>query len=1510
MAETVYDRVNDFSAVKVTLASPNDIRAWSYGEVKKPETINYRTYRPEKDGLFCERIFGPERDYECACGKYRGTKYKGIICDRCGVKVTHSRVRRKRMGHINLASPIVHIWFFKSLPSRLGTLLGMKTGDIERVIYYQDYVVVEGDAEMKVNDKKLVVKAVLTEDDYRKAIEKYGNAFRANMGADAIRELIEKMDLDEVATQLRDELRETKSKQKIKDLAKRLKLIEQVRSSENDPVWLVMDVIPVIPPDLRPLVLLESGNFATSDLNDLYRRIINRNNRLKKLMDLNAPEVIIRNEKRMLQQAVDALFDNNRCRRPVLGSSNRPLKSLTDMIKGKQGRFRENLLGKRVDYSARSVIVVGPELKLHQCGLPKKIALELYQPFIIRKLKEHGFADTIKSAKRMLERRDAEVWDILEEVIDQHPVLLNRAPTLHRMGIQAFEPVLVEGNAIRIHPLVCGGFNADFDGDQMAVHLPLSVEAQAEAHVLMLSTNNIFSPANGKPIISASQDIVLGVYFITYMESEELAEGRKPKSFRTRQEAILAYDHGRIRLHERIQVRLDGFTHIVNSQGGPVERISVRDQLPEVHPSRLMRVTTTVGRILFSDLIDKVKQDARAALHHRLGWNKARAEELAARLAKIDEMPFYNCSLGKKGCARVIDDVYRYCERAATIDFLDLMKETGFKQSTLAGLSFGVNDMRVPAEKAEILAEAQQKVNRVEKSYDRGIITARERYNQLLDIWASCREKVTQELKETLKNDRRDANGEYADIATRQGKPYLNPVYLMSDSGARGNISQMMQLAGMRGLMAKPSGEIIETPIRSNFREGLTILEYFSSTHGARKGLADTALKTADSGYLTRKLCDIAQSVIIGELDCGSKRGVLKKSIYKGEQVEVPLRDQIIGRVAVDTIRDPRTDEVIVEANTMISEAAAIRIEDIGIDAVMVRSPLTSESRSGCSVLDYGMDMSTGKIIEPGMAVGIIAAQSIGEPGTQLTMRTFHTGGIGTTSITENEYKAKNSGRIELRECNEVPVKDEDGREVYVALKRNGEVAILDDKGRELEKQKVQYASILLVRPGQEVKAGEVLMKWDPHRTPILAEKGGKVQYVDIVPDKTYREEDAGGGRKAKVIIEHKGELHPQINIVDDSGNILDFHYLPARARIEVEDGQAVEAGHMVARQPRAAQGSQDIVGGLPRVTEIFEARKPKDPAVMAEISGRVEILSDVRKGKMTIRVKNESGIEKDHHVPRDKAILVHANDYVQAGDALTEGPLVLQDILRIKGEESLWAYMLDEVQNVYRAQGVAINDKHIELIISQMLRKVRVENPGDTDLLPQEVVDRFTFRQKNNHIARFVHVTESGGTDLPVGAMVSREEIREANAKAEAAGKEPAKARKARPANGRTLLLGITKAALSSESFLSGASFQESTKVLTEASLRGAEDHLIGLKENVLLGHLIPAGTGFRPFQEIKVKRLVELPAEDDDEAAMIADAARNAEALGADRHEALGIPAVQVRDGLLGENASASRN
>ena len=1449
MSENVFDRVNDYGSVKITLASPNDIRSWSFGEVKRPETINYRTYRPEKDGLFCERIFGPERDYECACGKYKGTKYKGIICDRCGVKVTHSRVRRKRMGHINLAAPIVHIWFFKAMPSRLGNLLEMKTGDLEKIIYFQDYVVTDA------GDTELTTRQVLTEDEYRESREKFGaSAFTAMMGAEAIRELLDQLDLTELAFELRDGLDKTRSKQKKKDLSKRLKLVEQIRGSENDPTWMVLDVVPVIPPDLRPLVLLESGNFATSDLNDLYRRIINRNNRLKKLMDLNAPEVIIRNEKRMLQQAVDALFDNGRCRRPVLGSSNRPLKSITDMIKGKQGRFRENLLGKRVDYSARSVIVVGPELKLWQCGLPKKIALELFQPFIIRKLKQHGYADTIKSAKRMLERRDPEVWDILEQVIRNHPVLLNRAPTLHRMGIQAFEPVLVEGNAIKIHPLVCTGYNADFDGDQMAVHLPLSLEAQAEAHVLMLSLHNVFSPANGNPIVSPSQDIVMGVAFLTEENSDEAERPLdKLRVFKDEMEAMLAFDFGEIRIHEHIQVRLKDFLTLTNSEKSSVE------PMPDNR-----RVRTTVGRIIFNEI-----------------------------LPERERMPYYNCFLSKKGCARVIDETYERLGKSSTIDLLDAMKEVGFKHSTTSGLSFGVNDLRIPAEKKELLDNAQKKVDRIEKQYQSGAITERERHNALLDIWATCRKELTDKLIIALKEDRRDPiTHEETSIDKKEGNRYLNPVYLFMNSGARGNNSQMQQLAGMRGLMAKPSGEIIETPIRANFREGLNVLEYFSSTHGARKGLADTALKTADSGYLTRKLCDVAQSVVVIEADCGTTQGIAKRAIFKGEEVDVPLEDQIIGRTSMMDIRDPLLDTLIVKKNHIIGDAAAKRIDELGIPSVHVRSPLTCFTPRGVCATCYGRDLSTGQPVERGLAVGIIAAQSIGEPGTQLTMRTFHTGGTATRSLAETSWSAPAGGFITLVDCNAVNVTDDEGVVKLVALKRNGEVHLVDDKGREIDKFKVPYGATLRHPEGAKVSKGATIVEWNPHMSPILAEKSGVIRFENLVEDQSYKVEETKAGKVEKIVTSHTGERTPQIKIVDKTGDTtLDFHHLPANARIEVEDGDDIVIGRMLARVPKGASRSADIVGGLPRVTEIFEARIPKDPAVMAEISGRVELDPDKRKGKMAILIHPEGDLDPvPHYAPQGTALLVHTGDHAEAGDRLTDGPLVPADILKIKGEDELHLYMLDEVQNVYRAQGVPISDKHIEIILRQMLGKVKITETGDSDLLPNDVVDKWQHREWNTKLTGMLRIEDPGDTDLPVGAMVLKSEIKEANDKAKEDEKAIAKTKKPRPVKAQPLLLGITKASLQAESFLSGASFQETTKVLTEASLKGAVDTLRGLKENVLLGHLIPAGTGFHEYTRMRVKRLVDEPeANLAAEMQMRQEAARAAEEAGAERRDAV---------------------
>jgi len=1443
MYESIYDRINDYGSIKISLASPNDIRSWSFGEVRKPETINYRTYRPEKDGLFCERIFGPERDWECACGKYKGTKFKGIICDRCGVKVTHSRVRRKRMGHINLAAPVVHIWFYKAIPNRIGTLLAMKTADLEKIVYFQDYVVTDpGQSPLKLGQ-------LLGEEDFRGASNKYGvpgAGFKASMGAEAIRALLTNLDLDALSIELRLAIDKTNSKQKIKDLTKRLKIVNEAKNSNNKPEWMVLEVVPVIPPDLRPLVLLERGNFATSDLNDLYRRIINRNNRLKKLIDLNAPDVIIRNEKRMLQQAVDSLLDNGRCRRPVLGSNNRPLKSLTDMIKGKQGRFRENLLGKRVDYSARSVIVVGPNLKLYQCGLPKKIALELYQPFIIRKLRSHGLADTIKSAKRMIERRDDPVWDVLEEVIHQHPVLLNRAPTLHRMGVQAFEPILVEGNAIMLHPLACRGFNADFDGDQMAVHLPLSVEAQAETHILMMATSNIFSPANGSPVVGPSQDMVMGNYYLTNMEKEHEGTSEPPigiSAFRDTYEAIMACEMDKIRLHEKIKVKID--KPVVSSDLGIRSSTTKNDELPDGSSTV---VETTVGRCIFNDILPA-------------------------------GMPFYNMTLNGKRLSQVISDCFKFAGSCETVDLLDRIKDLGFKYATLGGLSFGIMDLKIPARKSEIIDETEKKVSKIYKNYEDGVLTEGERYNQVIDAWTHARVAVTNEMMRGLKEDTKD-----------DGTPYLNPIYLMSDSGARGSVDQIQQLAGMRALMAKPSGEIIETPIKSNFREGLTVLEYFSSTHGARKGLADTALKTANSGYLTRKLIDVAQNLIITEHDCQTLQGITKSTVSRGEEIDVPLSQLIIGRTARDNIRNPITDEMVVRENEVIAPEAAVKMEVLGLDSIRVRSPLTCDSTFGICAKCYGWDLSTGKLVEEGTAVGIIAAQSIGEPGTQLTLRTFHTGGVAERAILEREQKATYAGKIQYRDINAVSFKRNDGSTQVVVLKRNGEIAILDAKDRELDKFKVPYGATVLVKDGCKVKSTAMLFRWDPHRIPILAEVPGLISFVDIIEGETIGIEEERKGQVGKpVVIEHKGDKHPQIIIEDDSGKILDVHYLPAGARIEVVEGQKVQAGQLLAHQPRATGKTQDITGGLPRVTEVFEARKPKDPAAMAEISGRVELRSDKRKGKMTIIIRSESGMEKEHHVPRDRHLNVHAGDMTEAGDALTDGPLVPHDILRIRGEETLQKYLISEIQNVYRSQNVNINDKHVEIISAQMMRKVSIESVGDSSFLPGEVVDKFVFRRENERLAKSIRIANVGdATDLEEGQVIDKKELAAINEKVEMIGGTPAKGRKPKAATAQTLLLGITKASLWSDSFIAAASFQETTKVLTEAALAGKIDSLTGLKENVILGHLIPAGTAFKPHLEMKVKHLAEAPlpkefaeAKEDKEAEAKAEAAVK-EALG----------------------------
>ena len=1369
ISESPANRINDYGSVKISLASPEDIRSWSYGEVKKPETINYRTYRPERDGLFCERIFGPEKDWECFCGKYKGIKHKGIVCDKCGVMITHSRVRRKRMGHINLAAPVAHIWFFKAMPSRLGTLLDLRTSDIERVVYFQDYVVIDA------GDTPLEDKQLLTEDEFRQARAKYGSEFEADMGAEAIKKMLRRLDMQKVSEGLREELLSTRSKQRQKDIIKRLRVVEMLRDSNNDPSWMVLEVIPVIPPDLRPLVLLDSGNFATSDLNDLYRRLINRNNRLKKLLDLNAPEVIIRNEKRMLQQSVDALFDNGRCRRPVLGSSNRPLKSLTDMIKGKQGRFRENLLGKRVDYSARSVIVVGPDLRLHQCGLPKKIALELFQPFIIRRLKELGLADTIKSAKRMLERRDEDVWDILEEVIRDHPVMLNRAPTLHRMGIQAFEPVLIEGNAIRLHPLVCGGFNADFDGDQMAVHLPLSYEAQIEASTLMLATNNIFSPASGQPIITPSQDMVLGLFYLTkdHMGAYQKSE---PKIYTSLNELFLANGHGFTDTHRPVRVRMQPGALVKQSRASNPVEVDKQGKI-ELGGKRTY-LTTTVGRALFNDILPP-------------------------------GMPYYNYELSKSGVAGLISDCHRLLGRDATLRLLDDLKDLGFKAATRAGLSFSKGDMCVPASKEKIIESTQKEIEKVEKSFGKGVITEGERYLKIIDMWTHAREQLGQDLIRVLREDIRDEDR------------YVNPIYCMVSSGARGSIDQIRQLAGMRGLMAKPSGEIIETPIKANFREGLKVLEYFSSTHGARKGLADTALKTADAGYLTRKLTDVAQNVVITQDDCGSPNGVKKAAVYKGEKIVLTLASSIRGRVARDTIMSVISDEIIVRENELITEEIANRIEALRHETIRVRSPLTCEAELGVCARCYGMDLSRGTAAERGLAVGIIAAQSIGEPGTQLTMRTFHIGGTASRAVEESEVRAKRAGTARFNNLRFVVNRQKE----TVVLNRSAEIILVDERDRELDRYAAPMGSILLIEDGQAVEAKQGLARWDPHHTPVLGEFDARVRFEDLIEGKTVKIERDSRTKSGRMqVIEHKGDLHPQLVLEDAKGQALALHPIPERAYIEVVDGQEIKAGDLLAKSSREISGTQDITGGLPRVTELFEARRPKDPTVISEIDGVVE-LGDKKRGKRTIIVKalgpNAEVIEEQEHaVPQGKHLRVHKGDEVKAGDPLVDGPQVPHDILRIKGDDDVQKYLLQEIQNVYRSQGVTIDDKHVEIILASMMRKVQVNDAGDSEFLPGAVVDKFRFRSENERLRK----------------------------------------ERKKPATGQTLLLGITKASLSSESFISAASFQETTKVLTEAAIAGRRDFLVGLKENVILGHMVPTGTGFRDHYRTRVKKNIDF--------------------------------------------------
>src|SRR5438105_4364135 len=1344
-----------FNSIRISIASPEKIRSWSHGEVKKPETINYRTFKPERDGLFCAKIFGPTKDYECNCGKYKRMRHRGVVCEKCGVEVIQSKVRRERMGHIELATPVVHIWFLKSLPSRIGALLDMSLKEIEKVLYFESYIVVDP------GETPLQYKELLTEARYRKAVEEFGGKFVAEMGAEAVRKLLKAIDIPKLSDDLRQEMRDANSEVRRKKMAKRLKVINAFRISGNRPEWMVMEVVPVIPPDLRPLVPLDGGRFATSDLNDLYRRVINRNNRLKRLMELSAPDMIIRNEKRMLQEAVDALFDNGRRGRAITGQNRRPLKSLSDMLKGKTGRFRQNLLGKRVDYSGRSVIVVGPELRLHQCGLPKKMALELFKPFIYNKLEERGLVTTIKSAKKMVEKERPEVWDILEEVIREHPVLLNRAPTLHRLGIQAFEPVLIEGKAIQLHPLVCSAFNADFDGDQMAVHIPLSIEAQMEARVLMMSTNNILSPAHGKPIIVPTQDIVLGLYYLTRERVLAHGEGRV---FASPAEVRSAYDHHEVDLQAKVTCRMDQF----DADGKVTGRA---------------RVETTVGRVLLSDILPK-------------------------------KIPFstINKVMDKKTLGNLIDICYRLCGEKETVLLADRLRSLGYGYATKAGISIAIKDMVIPAKKQEMLDGAQKEVAEIENQYLEGLITDGERYNKVIDIWAQVTEQVAGEMMGEIGTESVKRDGK------EKKQPSFNPIFIMADSGARGSAQQIRQLAGMRGLMAKPSGEIIETPITANFREGLTVLQYFISTHGARKGLADTALKTANSGYLTRRLVDGAQDVIINERDCGTNDGIYVEPIIEaGVEVE-PLRDRIVGRVSLDKIKDFE-GTVIVDVNQEITEELANQVQGAGIERVRIRSVLTCESRRGVCALCYGRNLATGRMVELGEAVGVIAAQSIGEPGTQLTMRTFHIGGTATRVSERSTLEARNNGVIKF-----VDLKHVEGRGgTLIAMNRSGLIAIVDEKSREKERYHVVYGARLRVQDGEHVTHGQVLAEWDPFTFSILTETGGSVKFDDLRPGLTIEEQvDEVTGLSQDVVTLPPGdEKHqPAILIRDSSGKVRKKYLMPSRAHLMVRDGDDVQAGDVLAKIPRETTKTKDITGGLPRVVELFETRKPKDPAVISEIDGAVRY-GEIAKGMRKIYVESEDGkTTKEYSLPRGVHINVQEGDHVKAGEALIDGPLNLHDLLAVLGEKFTQAYLVNAIQEVYRLQGVNINDKHIEVIARQMMRWVKVEDVGDTNFLLEEQVDKFRFREENDEAIK------RGG----------------------------------RPATGRPLLLGITKASLSTDSFISAASFQETTRVLTEAAVAGKVDYLRGLKENVIMGRLIPAGTGLEHYRNIQL--LTEMPA------------------------------------------------
>jgi len=1360
MGLTEFER---FDSVQITLASPETIRSWSRGEVKNPETINYRTYKPERGGLFCERIFGPTRDWECSCGKYKRIKHKGVICDRCGVEVTVARVRRERMGHIELAVPVSHIWFFKCTPSRIGLMLDMTTTNLERVLYYEDYLVTD------TGDTPLQERQLLTEIEYREAIEKYGEGFQAKMGAEAIRDVLQKVDLDKMMAELEDQMERTKSKQTRKKISKRMKIVEGFRASETRPEWMVLDVLPVIPPELRPLVPLEGGRFATSDLNDLYRRVINRNNRLRNLQQLKTPDVIIRNEKRMLQEAVDAVFDNGRHGRPVTGAGNRPLKSLSDMLRGKGGRFRQNLLGKRVDYSGRSVIVIGPELKLHQCGLPKKMALVLFEPFIIRRLKEMGIVHTVRSAKKLIERQSDEVWDILEEVTKGKTVMLNRAPTLHRLSIQSFEPILVEGDAIQIHPLVCTAFNADFDGDQMAVHVPLSVEAQLESRLLMMSTNSIFSPSSGKSIMTPTQDITLGIYYLT-VESQENRTRAFQKNTKADEhapilsdvnEVRLAYQEGVIKIHDRIRYRNPDYQ---------------RDTVFGDRKSKL--ILTTVGRVFFNEV-----------------WPNG--------------FGFVNRVVDKAYLGTLIWNCHKLAGQERAVSVLDDLKRLGFENATLAGVSIGMVDLVIPKDKQTLLDQAHKQVGEVEQQYKQGVITDGERYNKIVDIWTHATEEIS--------------NVMYRAIEENPGSKEINPVFMMVDSKARGSRQQIRQLAGMRGLMANPSGAIIERPILSNFREGLSVLEYFISTHGARKGLADTALKTADAGYLTRKLVDVSQDVIIVEQDCNTVNGIEVAAISEGDEELVSLRTRIVGRTVLSDITDPRTGEVIVRAGTEVDEVVCRKLSDASVESVRIRSVLTCESRNGICAKCYGWDLSRGKTVDVGTAVGIIAAQSIGEPGTQLTMRTFHIGGTASSVFKQPEVMVKNSGIVKYHDLRVVQNKEGD----HVVLNKNGAISVHDGNGHELERYTTAIGAIVHVPDGGNITKGNCLVEWDPYSVPVLAEQEGVVSFHDFVENVTVKKEvDEATGLRGTVVLETKEDLHPQIIVKSpEASEILAFYSIPAGAHVMVKEGRKVLPGELLAKLPRKESKTRDITGGLPRVAELFEARHPKDAAEIAKIEGVVDFGPNQR-GRRCLVIRDETtGATEEHLIPMAKHIVVFKGDRVRKGQQLTEGPTVPQEILEVCGPQALQEYLVNEVQEVYRLQGVEINDKHIEIIVRQMLRKVRITNPGDTEFL--------------------------------WGEQVMKQKFLEVNESAIAEGKRAAEATPA--------LLGITKASLETDSFISAASFQDTTRVLTDAATLGRIDDLRGFKENVIMGQLIPGGTGFPMYRNIKLVPLAEPLSEED---------------------------------------------